>query len=862
MRPYLMERRGSSICEFLVDNSGQEVQRISVIDNLPSLLEENCNSCMKDVVPKVKEVLHMAPVEVQLAGCQSFLSILENEILPHTTYTQSFLQSILASVDSKDQVVANAWLETLLDVIDLLPKEVIQKDILNLAISKGQLSQPVQSRLSCCKILGKIATKFEPYLIKKEILPVVQSLCQDVDYEVRGCMCRQLDSVARGIGLEATKISILPELVELANDEESFVRLAGLEAVVSLLSLLDDDTCVHIIIPLVRKFCEMAMKAEDPTLAVVAKQLGKLCHGLSVNLSAEQRQWFLNYYRQLCQLGLTCTDSGIQVKQSPDKDHKTQTPDLSQLFEEADIYAECRLCAAFNFPAMVLFAGALDFKCSLYATFAALCEDPYPVVRRTVASGFHEVAKLLGSNVYLIQGELVILLKDESIEVLEGIIPHLPEMLECMVNRGRHSMSDTRFSPDLQRAGAASSNWRLHEQLLSVLACLPKCLSSDDIFCKFCALFFQKATVSRARPVRIAAVRTLCVYLRNNLRAEQRSEICKKLIEDFCRHASCHKRMLFIEICIVIIELFSKSFFKQFFYTQLLELHMDAVPNIRLRLCTLLPRLKSQLKLPTDRGLLQQLESCVRKLMVNEKDRDVTAAIRHAIMELDKIEVAMDTLSRRVFLEGDLEDQERENEEKHLVEIEERERKEEESRRIAERKTAAKAGKIPIRKPSKSILPVKEVKRTPSNNSFSSLSVSSAQRSISSNSRPKPQLAVKPQTGIPQPSSPRPVMRSSRSREVVAPVRKTSVSRIPSPAVLARRPLTGTPATSPTTEMPPQIGLSLQTMLKQKRLANGAAGGSGRSSPCGSPTVSGPVMGKPASQIPTMVRRPAPTKKS
>ena len=40
--------------------------------------------------------------------------------------------------------------------------------------------------------------------------------------------------------LEATKSAILPELVELANDEESYVRLAGLETVVNILSLLDD----------------------------------------------------------------------------------------------------------------------------------------------------------------------------------------------------------------------------------------------------------------------------------------------------------------------------------------------------------------------------------------------------------------------------------------------------------------------------------------------------------------------------------------------------------------------------------------------------------------------------------------------
>lgn len=36
--------------------------------------------------------------------------------------------------------------------------------------------------------------------IMKEILPVVLSLCQDVDFEVRGFMCRQLAVIAKGIG--------------------------------------------------------------------------------------------------------------------------------------------------------------------------------------------------------------------------------------------------------------------------------------------------------------------------------------------------------------------------------------------------------------------------------------------------------------------------------------------------------------------------------------------------------------------------------------------------------------------------------------------------------------------------------------
>ena len=42
-------------------------------------------------------------------------------------------------------------------------------------------------------------------------------------------MCRHLALIARGVGHEATKGMIMPQLVELSNDEVSDVRLAAIE---------------------------------------------------------------------------------------------------------------------------------------------------------------------------------------------------------------------------------------------------------------------------------------------------------------------------------------------------------------------------------------------------------------------------------------------------------------------------------------------------------------------------------------------------------------------------------------------------------------------------------------------------------
>ncbi|XP_060071592.1 serine/threonine-protein phosphatase 4 regulatory subunit 4-like isoform X1 [Ylistrum balloti] len=680
-----------------IPDSGQEVQRISVIHNLPDLLRdtESHDECMRRVVPKVREVLYVAQTEMQLAASSAFLQILQKNLVPIQNYTQTFLQTILNSVDARDPDVASAWLETLLDVIDLLPKDIIKKEILNIAIAKGQLSQAVHSRLSCCKILGKIATKFEPFVIKKEILPVVQSLCQDVDYEVRGCMCRQLDSVARGLGLEPTKSAILPELVELTNDEEGFVRTAGLETVVSILSLLDEDTCNNTIIPLVCKFCQQAMQNEDSTLPVVAKQLGRLAHGLQAHLTDEQKQWFVDYYRKLCKVGL----SSERAKNTKEvESDQTKVTDMPQS-DEDDQCLECRKNAAFNFPAMFVFVGPKHFKVDLLGIFSSLCKDPNSQVRKTVASGFHEVTKLLGSQVHILQPDLINLLKDDSIDVLRGILTNIVDILDSFLgsSSSNHTLSEAKMNslgeviPAILASDEVVSsfnNWRLQEELMTSLASLTRCCSNEVLYTKVIPVLFNKLKTARALPVRHACARSSLIIIRTLKKLEQREELVNRLVTEFCHGRSCHQRSLFIDICKFVIELYSKTFFKKYFYEVVLELHKDPVPNIRLRLCSLLPPLKKLIKLPTDRNLLQQLDLCVRKLLVAEKDKDVQNAIKVAVEELDKIHVQMESLSRRMLFEQDLVDQKKEDEEKLLIELEEKEQKREEE--AAEKKKGEK----------------------------------------------------------------------------------------------------------------------------------------------------------------------------
>ena len=102
------------------------------------------------------------------------------------------------------------------------------------------------------------------------------------------------------------------------------------------------------------------------------------------------------------------------------------------------------------------------------------------------------------------------------------------------------------------------------------------------------------------------------------MKSDDRTHIHFRIREELARANSCHIRMLYLRLCEMAIALFSKEYFKQHFFGDLINLSADIVANVRLKLCTMMPRLKSLLSLPSDKALLQRLEATVKDLLLRE----------------------------------------------------------------------------------------------------------------------------------------------------------------------------------------------------------------------------------------------------
>ncbi|XP_077281661.1 serine/threonine-protein phosphatase 4 regulatory subunit 4 isoform X5 [Temnothorax americanus] len=651
--------------EIASDSKGDEIQKLSVIQSLPSLLATDTQSCMSRVVPKMQQSLATASTEFHIAASSTFKTILEQKLVSHNVFSQTFLQSILNSLESRDPVICHAWLETLLDVIELLPVEVIRAQILPLTISKGQLSQPIYSRITCSRLLGKICTRFDSAMIQKEVLPTVHSLCQDVSSEVRASICLQLRFVAEGLGAESVKPALLPSLVELASDEESSVRYASVQTIVYLLPHLQEDTIKNIIAPLIKKLCEKAAKSEDNVICIIAQELGKLVLGLEKCLSMFEKAWFINYFQQLAQMGIPSL-----------KKEKPHFTFISSNPTQDERYVECRRHCAFNLPAMFIFvSGSSEDVDAILTTFDALTSDHYYMVRKTVACGIHEVSKVLGPKSARIKGNLIKLLKDDSEEVLQGLIPHIGLTLECLAES--QALGTDRMDSSLMEIGkallkceaevAGTHNWRLASLMHAQLEILPKCFPSDFIYSYFIPMAFSRILHARPIPVRLAAGTLLLLLLRYNTKPIQRAELRSRIFTDLANNSDCYVRMMFVRMMVEALEIFSSVYFKEHFFIVLLNLAEDPIANIRMKVVSLLPQLKNQLWMPTDKKLLTSLESVVRHLINNEKDRDVLFILKSVTQKLDEMDVKYEGQSLTTKLtRQDVEDAKKLEEEKKL----------------------------------------------------------------------------------------------------------------------------------------------------------------------------------------------------
>lgn len=173
------------------------------------------------------------------------------------------------------------------------------------------------------------------------------------------------------------------------------------------------------------------------------------------------------------------------------------------------------------------------------------------------------------------------------------------------------------------------------------------------------------------KPIRFISGELLANQMRLASVADHR-EILKFLFE-LITSDSCKDRECFIKLIPILVEIYSKKFFKKHFYSHVLALSGDKVPNIRYQICRILPLIKPMLTLPDDREKLTSLDLTLRNIISYESDRDVRKIMEDVIITMDRIPVRMHRVSNPTDMNEKLkEDHEKQYEEQDKAQVKNR----------------------------------------------------------------------------------------------------------------------------------------------------------------------------------------------
>ncbi|KAL5036572.1 hypothetical protein BDV3_005775 [Batrachochytrium dendrobatidis] len=583
--------------------NGTSVQKLSVINSVNRLVVEFNDDFRATILPILLEIVVLEPPVFQRALGKCMVDILTQSLLPAKTVQLIVLLS-RKFIDGKDEDAANIWSNVFISCIKYIPIDTITQQILPEALVDGGLAQPAPFRIWCGRVLGAIAMRLDGKRIEELFLKKVLSLCQDTDYDVRTSMCNQLTMIAKALGPKLTKTELIPEYLELVMDEECVVRKAAMDNLMELLEVLDADTKLVSIIPLWRRLCD---ERPQGIMVSIVKHLGAFLWMTRVDMSESDKKYFLMFYQSLIPLA-------------------------------ADNEAIRHMCA-YNFPGMITLYKPQYFEAlKLDKVLAALASDTSSTVRVTVAQGFHEIVNQLGVSAFkLTKNWLVKLLTTDCIQVVQAILPNLEAILKVYIQdeaaRGPNQMDDI-FITIMQHEKTHAENhfltWRTHHDILAIYRIFPDYFDSDLIFETCIPSLFKLLAESSAIPIKHIAIQTLVHFLRKLKRLDHREHILRQLI-DLKEDRSCHHRMMFLDTCESILQVFSRKFFRDHMFHHFLGVLRDPVANIRLRFVQLLPIVRATLRTGVDSLILQKLVDATEPLITRDSDSDIMLAMNQLI---------------------------------------------------------------------------------------------------------------------------------------------------------------------------------------------------------------------------------------
>lgn len=208
----------------------------------------------------------------------------------------------------ENEELINVWIEVFINVVGKVDYEYMQevalKPICEMPSTKNQFPMRKKGNrlfLGMADSLGE-----EGIDVFSVVESILTSICTDTNFKIRldGAIFLKeyiTKNKAKLIGTERFNEFYLPELYELCNDEESYVRIEAIECLTEVLEHVDKQAVEEEFIPNVIKTFDFENN-HDEIIQRLARALGPLVEKLSrFHLHCKHKEEIFKFYRKICE---------------------------------------------------------------------------------------------------------------------------------------------------------------------------------------------------------------------------------------------------------------------------------------------------------------------------------------------------------------------------------------------------------------------------------------------------------------------------------------------------------------------------------------------------------------------------------
>lgn len=588
--------------------SGSDSQRTVILFELQQLMDHCMEETITILVPVLCSNIHTWTYELQISAAESLLDVLQNNVDPRAcNMICSAAFRVVELCHAEDMF--EAWGEILVLVLPHVKWD--DRDELSAIVQKldsfAREEDDVCRKLAA-RVCGSLAVCLTPAEVEEHILERALELASDQDLEVRGMVAESLAFIGAVCSSSTSEKRVWPQILKLLEDPDCRIHAATLRTIAHILEAQRDANVVssatrELLAPVFLKECEFSRKAaaadqrlvDDDTyllLEIVSEVFGPFLFGMHPHIADESSR--RDAFRAFLAMA-TCNGPIVR-----------------------------RYCA-FNIPG-VSKCLANRFSAELSSIVEFLSRDADSETRWNLAAGIHETAALLAdkSSIDNLFKAVSALLQDENPLVRMNTLEHFHSLMQSLTQESEVS-SMRRFAPVFENLTLLSEgNWRTQELLAKQLQLAAELVPPDTLRSNVLPLLYQMSEESTYL-VRKAAMPAIARALWYMPVPEDRVDAVNGFRTTWADGGVFWMRIAYIECANAAVKFYSTQLFKELFADSLLRLAEDPVPNVRLRLSTML-----HLLVPSCDGM-EEFQHAVTALK-NDNDLDV----RESVKDLDE----------------------------------------------------------------------------------------------------------------------------------------------------------------------------------------------------------------------------------